>query len=174
MFRNHFLQSLNGMLCLTWYDDDVWLVADALVAVQLRDHHDPVLSHGHDPSDDDDSDDDHWVVRSCLGHSLTPCCPLAVASPRPVRLATLGLSAVHSLLSTAQHYTLLYTRSHRTVSFFWQQFKRLLFYLKERPLNNRIQITRVNMFSYTFGVLKMILVRGSAECLISWMNLSPK
>ena len=77
------------------------------------------------------------VMSGSLPHSFVST-GMAVASP--VRLATLGLSAVHSLLSTAQHYTLLYTRSHRTASFFWQQFKRLLSFLKEGPLNNKLQI----------------------------------
>ena len=77
--------------------------------MQLRDHHDPVLGHGHDPGGDGDGDTE---LRSCLGHSLSPCCPLALSLPvaSPLRLATLGL--------TVQLYTLytVYTASHRTVS----------------------------------------------------------
>ena len=70
-----------------------------------------VITSDDDDSDDDDSDDDHWMIRSCLGHSLTPCCPLAVASPRPVRLvATLGLSTVQLYtLYSPLHITLLCT-----------------------------------------------------------------
>ena len=34
-------------MIVTWYDNDVWFVADPLISVQFTDQHDPVLSHGH-------------------------------------------------------------------------------------------------------------------------------
>ena len=85
-------------MLLTWYDYDVWLVAYPLVPVEFRDHHDPVLGHGHGLRDlrDDDS------LRSCLGHSLAPWCPLTLSTGQP------GLSEVGTLCLSL-HSTPLYT-----------------------------------------------------------------
>ena len=106
--------------------------------MQLRDHHDPVLGHGHDPSDDDSDDDDgHRVLRSCLGHSLSPCCPLALSVASTVRLATLGL--------TVHMYTLytLYNISHRTV-LLASNFKRLNTFVRRQTRIRNKGIPKIN------------------------------
>ena len=114
--------TMDGMLWLTWYDDDVRLVADALVAVQLRDHHDPVLGHGHDPSGDGDGDRE---LRSCLGHSLSPCCPLALSlsgqsteagDTRPHCTAVHSVHSVHHL--SQDSFTLFQLKGSKDIIIF--------------------------------------------------------